>query len=348
MLGLNKLKHARVSDESLSIGATMKAFASHYTALAYWREHFPLDSDLGRPARISKVEEYAYRKEDVLACIPETYFVEGRPLDVLVFDPEMRRQSKQIACRAWSVDIPPRAFYRVGDMNVSSPEFVFLQMAQELPLAQLIALGCELCGTYVLLPKSAAHPESLDESPQRNSSLTSVDRLLKFVEHAKGAHGRTKALRALKYVIDGSRSPMETVVYMLLCLPPKLGGYGLRKPVLNADIPLDDEARAIAGRISCYGDLCWIEEKLDIEYHGVVHVGASHMKSDVGRELGIEHMGWRVITITSPQVFDEEQFEIVAKEAAAHLKKRLYPYVLGATVARGSLRYDLHTWMFAD
>ena len=117
---------------------------------------------------------------------------------------------------------------------------------------------------------------------------------------------------------------------------------------MNADIPLDEEARIIANRTSCYGDLCWVEQKLDIEYHGEVHVGASHMKSDVGRELGIEHMGWRVITVTSPQVFDEGQFEIVAKEAAAHLKKHLYPQVLGATAARGSLRYDFHTWMFVD
>ena len=326
----------------------MKAFASHYTALAYWREHFPLDAALGRPARMSKAEKYAHCKDDALACIPETYFVEGRPLDILVFDPEMRRQSKQLICHVWGTAIPPRAFYRVGDMNVSSPEFVFLQMAQELPLAQLIALGCELCGTYVLLPKSAKHPELLDESPQRTASLTDVKRLRTFVERAEGAHGRTKAIRALKYIIDGSRSPMETMTYMLLCLPPKLGGYGLPKPVMNADIPLDEEARTIAGRTSCYGDLCWIEEKLDIEYHGEVHVGASHMKSDVGRELGIEHMGWRVMTVTSPQVFDEEQFEVVAKEAAAHLKKRLYPHVLGATVARGSLRYDLNTWMFAD
>ena len=44
------------------------------------------------------------------------------------------------------------------------------------------------------------------------------------------------------------------------------------------------------------------------------------MKSDVGRELGIEHMGWRVITVTSSQVLDLARFEVVAKEAAARLK----------------------------
>ena len=115
---------------------------------------------------------------------------------------------------------------------------------------------------------------------------------------------------------------------------------------MNASILLDDEARAIAGRHTCQGDLCWPAAKLDIEYHGEVHVGSAHMKSDVGRELGIERMGWRVMTVTSPQVLDAVRFEVVAKEAASHLKWRLYPRVLGATPERRALRADLEAWMF--
>ena len=139
---------------------------------------------------------------------------------------------------------------------------------------------------------------------------------------------------------------METMAYMLLCLPVMLGGYGLPKPQMNAEIPLDDEARIIAHRRRCEGDLCWSDAKLDIEYHGEVHVGAAQMKSDVGRELGIEHMGWKVITITSPQVLDATQFETVAKEAAARLRKRLRPSVFEAAAQRNALHYELNQWMF--
>ena len=139
---------------------------------------------------------------------------------------------------------------------------------------------------------------------------------------------------------------METMAYMLLCLPVMLGGYGLPKPQMNAEIPLDDEARIIAHRRHCEGDLCWSDAKLDIEYHGEVHVGAAQMKSDVGRELGIEHMGWKVITITSPQVLDATQFETAAKEAAARLRKRLRPSVFEAAAQRNALRYELDQWMF--
>ena len=124
-----------------------------------------------------------------------------------------------------------------------------------------------------------------------------------------------------------------------------LGGYGLPKPEMNAEIPLDNGARAIARRHRCYGDLCWPDAHLDIEYHGEVHVGAAQMKSDVGRELGIESMGWHVMTVTSPQVLDANRFEIVAKEAAKRLGKRLDARTLNATLARNALRYELEQWM---
>lgn len=323
----------------------MRAFVSHDTALCYWRQHFPLDSEQGRPARVSKAEAHACRKVDVLECVPETFRIPDAPIDVLLLDAGERRQSKWVSCHVWNTPIPAGAFHRVCDMYVSSPEFVFLQMASKVTLRQLVALGCELCGTYVLLPEGSAHPMSLDDCPTRVAPLTNVEKIKKFVDKAGKAHGRAKALRALRYVVDGSRSPMETMAYMLLCLPPKLGGYGFPKPKMNADIPLDEEGRLIAQRRSCWGDLCWKKATLDIEYHGDVHVGAAQMKSDVGRELGIEHMGWRVITVTSSQVLDLARFEVVAKEAAARLKKRLYPRFLGATVERMALRDELGQWM---
>lgn len=328
----------------------MKTFLSHYSALKYWREHFPLDSELGLPANVSGAEKSTSCKADVLGSIPEEFITPDRPVDVLVFGEGQRRRSASVKCHVWETKLPNNAFYRARGEYASSPEFVFLQMATVLPIEQLIALGCELCGTYVLLPQRASHPGSLDEMPKRVNPLTNTTKIAEFLEKVGKANGKIKARRALKYVVDGSRSPMETMTYMLLCLPVSLGGYGLPKPEMNAVIPLDDEARAIARRTHCEGDLCWPDAHtpLDIEYHGEVHVGAAQMKSDVGRELGIEHMGWRVITVTSPQVFDADQFEVVAKEAAAVVGKRLRPVVFEARLQRSTLRQELHRWMFKE
>ena len=328
----------------------MKTYLSHYSALNYWREHFPLDSELGSPVRVTGTESCSSRKSDVRGSIPEEFITEGRPVDVIVFNESERRRSKDVACHVWNTTLPEGSFYRARGEFVSSPEFMFLQMASELSLEQLIALGCELCGSYVLLPRSVARPGALDETPSRTSPLTSTSRIGKYLECAGKVNGKARASRALKYVIDGSRSPMETMVYLLLCLPVKLGGYGLPRPEMNARIKLNEEARAIARKRYCEGDICWPNAKppLDIEYHGEVHVGAAQMKSDVGRELGIEHMGWRVVTITSPQVFDESRFEIVAVDVAAAIGKRLRPVAFEAAQQRAFLRHQLHQWMFGE
>lgn len=326
----------------------MYTYLSHATALGYWRLHFPLDSELGPAARVSGKEACCSRKADVLGSIPEEFAIPGQPVDVLIFDDAYRRRSSCVACHAWQTKLPKGAFYKARGVYISSPEFVFLQMALKLPIEQLIALGCELCGQYVLLPENVTHPTTLDEMPKRLSPLTNVRKIAAFLKATGEAKGKEKAVRALKYVVDGSRSPMETMAYMLLCLPVMMGGYGLPKPELNATIPLDDEAKTIARRSHCEGDLCWADARLDIEYHGEVHVGAAQMKSDVGRELGIEHMGWRVITITSPQVFDADQFEVVAKEAAARMRKRLRKSALEATLQRDALRHELEQWMFGS
>ena len=138
---------------------------------------------------------------------------------------------------------------------------------------------------------------------------------------------------------------MESAICIQLCLPVMLGGYGFPLPVMNETIELDDEARKVAQRQYCEGDLCWGGNiKLDIEYHGDVHVGSAPMRSDVGRELGIERMEWKVITVTYPQVVNIDQFEVVASEAAKRLGKRLYKKDMGMTQKRMRLHDELYAW----
>lgn len=328
----------------------MKTYLSHFTALGYWRIHFPLDSELGMPAHVSGVEKCASRKDDVLGSIPEEFVAPDSPVDVIVFDESDRRRSRYVRCHTWRTALPRNAFYRARGVYVSSPEFLFLQMASELSIEQLIALGCELCGTYVLLPENVIRQDALDSLPKRQFPLTNRGSLQNFLDNLGKANGKAKAKRALKYVVEGSRSPMETMAYMLLCLPVALGGYGIPRLSMNERIELDDEARTIAQRRYCEGDLCWSDAvpPLDVEYHGEVHVGASQMKSDVGRELGIEHMGWRVMTLTSPQVFDAARFEVVAKDVAAAVGKRLRNLDFDHAFQRDVLRRELSSWMFSS
>ena len=323
----------------------MKVFASHDSALDYWRYHFSPDMEIGDPIRTNPSESYAYKKQDVLGCYPEWYVDQEKPVHVLVFDGKARGQSPRIASHLWSADLPDGAFHGRGSFRVSSPEFLFLQMATSLTTVQLIALGCELCGTYILLPKDVVLPGVFDDCPERVAPLTNKSKIAALLDAVGSAHGIKKARRALKYVEEGSRSPMETRTYMQLCLPVLLGGYGLPRAVLNPEIKLNEEARKISGQRFCWGDICWDDEHLDVEYNGSVHSGVEKMRRDAGRVLGIEHMGWRVITVTGLQVFDRDKFEVVAKEVAAHLKFTLRSSVLGHTPARIALHEELDLWM---
>lgn len=325
----------------------MKAFISHFTALRYWRDYFPYSSFLGAPAQASMVEECAYRKGDLVECLPDALIVPERPIDVLIFHQNNRSSARGIDYHLWRTPLPGDAFYQDGRFYVSSPEFTFLQLASSLSIAQLIALGCELCGTYVLQPGSPsniASPYSPERYPKRPEPLTTAEKLSACVESAQGARGRARARRALRYVVEASRSVMETETALKLCLPPMLGGYGIPFPTMNETIDLDAESRAIVGSRWCEGDLCWKKSKLDVEYYGDVHAESAQMRHDAGRVLGIEHMGWKVIVLTYSQVSSIDRFEVVAHDVANRIGHRLRKANLGQTFARTELFTELETW----
>ena len=105
----------------------MKTYLSHYTALAYWREHFPLDSELGQPVRVTGTESCSSRRSDAKGSIPEEFISEGRAVDVLVFSEGERRRSKDVTYHVWKTALPENSFYRARGEFVSSPEFTSLR-----------------------------------------------------------------------------------------------------------------------------------------------------------------------------------------------------------------------------
>ena len=232
----------------------------------------------------------------------------------------------------WS-KVPRDAFSPAGEGSfVASPEFCFLQMASVLSFSELVLLGMELCGFYCLDPTE-------DEGfGRRPVALTSCARIQEFLAENKGARGRRAAEVALSYVADGAASPMESAIYLLLVMPYKRGGYGLPRPLLNHEIKLDEKARKLFGGRSCWGDLCWPDSNLDLEYLGrPSHEGMTNMLSDRRRTLAIEEAGYEVVEITKEQVLDLVAFDIVARRIAAKLGKRLDKNKCGVTPERQAL-----------
>ncbi|MCL1846781.1 MAG: hypothetical protein FWF91_02295 [Coriobacteriia bacterium] len=242
------------------------------------------------------------------------------PLDATVSSKAARRVTSVVRSHVFEAALPRGGVVYVGGgLCVSSPELCFFWMASELSLVKLIELGFELCGSY-----SLPGPAPGEEGAYRRPPLTSTKKLAAFVGQMAGAHGVRKATRALRYIADGSASPMETVLVMLLTLPYKLGGYGLYMPELNARVTPAKTAKKIASKSHYYCDLFWPDVDVAAEYDSdQFHTGPDRISSDSKRRNALATMGVLVVTVTNRQIRDTVELEKVAKQLAAGIGKQL-------------------------
>lgn len=239
------------------------------------------------------------------------------PLHVLVPPGAPRGGSESVLPTVWGGVLPQGALRKVThDAHVSSPEFLFLQMARKLEPVPLIELGMELCGTY--RRNSSSGDTSYDQPV-----LTTPAKIERFLEDVGPAHGAKRARQALKHIAPNSASPFETIVYLLLCLPRRLGGYAFPKPALNASVRLGKRGRKHTLRRSSYPDLYWEFAKLDLECHGSVHELEETRTEDSMRRKALERMGVEVVELTYDEVKNERLFRATVRRLATKLSVRL-------------------------
>ncbi|HQC48062.1 MAG TPA: hypothetical protein PL100_00845, partial [Bacillota bacterium] len=152
---------------------------------------------------------------------------------------------------------------------------VFLQVALEYSIHELIYLGLQICSYR-----------------EGDRPRCTVEELRTCAEELRGHRGRRKALRAIRYLADNSRSPMESILYMFLRLPNALGGCGFKEIVLNERIVLE------GGNKTYFADLYVPLCKLDIEYDSEeFHSSASEISRDRERTAHLEAEGYRVVSV---------------------------------------------------
>lgn len=323
---------------------TMVMLVGYTSALAYWRLVGPSFVP-GYRAR----EKATHQARASLAMPHRPQLGEGNrrpagcalPVHALVGDAAARTETKSVVSHTWA-SVPDKSFINAGNgFLVSTPEFCFLQMAALLPLAQLVQLGMELCGTYALVEDGPA--------ATRDAPLTTVTRLRTFVDAAHGMSGRAKALRAVRYVENGSASPMESILAMMLYLPYKLGGYGLERPVLNHQVDVPHSMRSLADRSYCRCDLCWPSRKLAVEYDSRLrHEDLAKQESDARRRSTLIALGFTVVTVFPPQVMDGGAFNRLARQLAKLTGKRLRYEDPGFTRKHLALREQLFEGMATE
>ena len=263
----------------------MAIFIGHRTALAYWRTH---DRNWAQPiSRAAPQENNSPYYAQMDTGILWKFGIDKKPVSILVSCKANMRKSQNLSPRIWSGKHPSRSFYKIAqDLYISTPEATFLQLGKELSLIQLITIGYELCGSYGLSVQSSSG--FLRREPRSNK---------------------------------GSASPMESLLSMLLCLPPSLGGFGLPRPELNYPIETNEGSVAIR---RC--DLCWPDQQFALEYDSdTFHSDASKLHLDSSRRSTLEKAGIHVVSVTKNQVFDRGQLFNLATIASKRLGKRLSP-----------------------
>ena len=247
------------------------------------------------------------------------------PLYLLVPQAGRRRSVNHVRQRLCRTLLPERSFLRLGNkVYVPTPELTFLLMAHYLELHQLIVLGMELCGFYRLVGAATQSPLTSNRTLYGQTPLTTPHRIASLLDRASGVTGLPLAKRALSYLATGSASPMETALYLLLCLPRKLGGYGLPHPQLNARRQVTPRAGSFTLSKTLVPDLLWPDARLDLEYDSEeFHASEDALQRGARRALALRAMGVEVVSVTKEVVYDETAFDALARMVARAVGARV-------------------------
>lgn len=295
----------------------MTIILSHFSALEYYRRTqnvpaVPFDPLIAEGGESFSCKRMLQKLERCgCGCLP-------LPIHLLAPTGNDRRRS---ACASWHVHegpLPPGALLRIADgVAVESPELCFARLAPALARPKLIKIGLELCGTYALRP-------DLEEgfAPKRRPSTT-IASLKKLLDSCGPLKGRLEAERALKYLHEGSASPMETISAMLLFLPYRMGGQALTKGLLNAEVAANDYTLALTGKSFLKCDILWPEARLCLEYDSDQHhTGSRRIAEDASRRAALTYLGFEMVTMTKHHVLNMEAFNNIALLLAKRLGKR--------------------------
>ncbi len=255
------------------------------------------------------------------------------PVHVLVHDKASRSHRRAVQSHVAPCELLCRNVVRLGEgLYVVTPAACFFELATTLPLPNAVEAGYELCG------RCAKSVGEFDELAKREP-LVSVAVLERFLQRLEGVRGAATACRVLRFVRDGSRSPMETVTVVFLCLPVRMGGYGLPYPVMNAVIPVPAKDRPFVGKSYYECDLYWPEAKFAIEYDSNLHhTGATRIAEDASRRVDLAYLGIEVATLTQQQAYDPREMDRIARLLAKRLGVRLREERLDPSGAQGELR----------
>ena len=234
---------------------------------------------------------------------------EGDAEEITVLDCRTRFYTGGKNVHLSRIALPENAVIYKNGRKVATPELLFLEFAGKLSIHRLILLGLQMC----------SHPQG-----QPYGAITTKQKLEAFLSKTSGHWGQRKAMRAVKYVENGSASIMESLAYMILGLPYALGGYGLSGAVFNHEIKLNDNAKKRLKQDRCFVDLFFKHKKVGVEYESYAfHSKPSELGKDAVRSSILRRKGIHMMHMSTIQLYDTDACRDFAYNLAARLGKRI-------------------------
>ncbi|MBQ3301100.1 MAG: hypothetical protein IJH04_02900 [Eggerthellaceae bacterium] len=253
------------------------------------------------------------------------------PVHAFVAERKKGTSTKHLVTHVFGQQVPNGAFLDLGHgICVCSAPLMLMGVSAKTDTVEAISIGMELCGSYSkwsIEPDQMGDPYYLEHSEVRSCTyglppLANVRRVEAFVERMSGIRGSAAAAAALRWVLDDSASMMETAVYMLLCLPRRLGGYGLPKPTMNPKLLVSTPD----GMKERYPDLFWLGANVDVEYNSdAEHSGEWSRYRDSKREVELTVANVKVLPLTRLQVMNADEFDSFAQGLRRMLGVRSRP-----------------------
>lgn len=175
------------------------------------------------------------------------------------------------------------------------------RLTRNAALVRLSGFLMELCGSYARDPLSPSSGEVIYDLPP----VSSVAEVASFLESVRGLHGHTLARMAAGYANDGSGSTMETLWYHAFCLPPRLGGMHLQRPLQNVPLQWPDEVSALVSHQTMRPDFFWASYRAACEHQGRDHTSEEALAEDCDRARDYELCGIDYFPVTKKDARSE-------------------------------------------
>lgn len=292
----------------------------------------------------------------------------GEKLHLLVNNQGKRRYTDPISMHVSSKPLPMGSLCNIAPgIDVFSPAMIAAQYANCHSFGEGYAFFEELCSEITFAEPGykdwLADSDSEDisnEGPIAASSTSiSIPKMRYFkcnaalapselnnwIKRINWCPGHIQARSIAPYVLGDARSPMEIMMFGMLCLPMSRGGFACEGGISNYRINFNEEATAVSSMPYAIGDLVFPASNEILEYKGHPHDSKASRIRDEKREAGLSAMGFRVTAINNEQIKDAAALEAIAKRLYRQAGLRFRYYIDAYRTRQYQLMRELTTWM---